>query len=164
MQESGAEFKPGCVPPACQGTAHLSSRLRKKRVLPGSPCRPDRPRSWLSIRRDSCASERTCECADLLACKQPLCTVAKASACNCVAQRLTKFASSKSLRHPENTARGARCRRHAGHPAARRPPSRCPSPPCTPPPASAATHQAHTCQRMTLCHARFCQQPQACSP
>lgn len=37
-----------------EGAAHLSSRLRKKRVLPGSPCRPERPLSWLSIRRASC--------------------------------------------------------------------------------------------------------------
>ena len=28
----------------------------KKRLEPGSPCRPDRPRSWLSMRRDSCRS------------------------------------------------------------------------------------------------------------
>ena len=28
-------------------------------VLPGSPCRPDRPRSWLSMRRDSCLSVPT---------------------------------------------------------------------------------------------------------
>jgi hypothetical protein len=27
-----------------------SSRLMKKRDVPGSPCRPARPRSWLSIR------------------------------------------------------------------------------------------------------------------
>ena len=30
-----------------------SSSDRKKRELPGSPCRPARPRSWLSMRRDS---------------------------------------------------------------------------------------------------------------
>jgi len=28
----------------------------KKRLLPGSPCRPARPLSWLSIRLDSCLS------------------------------------------------------------------------------------------------------------
>ena len=28
-----------------------SSRLRKNFEAPGSPCRPDRPRNWLSIRR-----------------------------------------------------------------------------------------------------------------
>mmetsp|Transcript_40760 Transcript_40760/g.121592 ORF Transcript_40760/g.121592 Transcript_40760/m.121592 type:complete len:223 (+) Transcript_40760:1970-2638(+) len=31
----------------------LSSKERKKRVEPGSPWRPERPRSWLSMRRDS---------------------------------------------------------------------------------------------------------------
>jgi hypothetical protein len=42
-----------------RGQRHLpylkseSSRERKKRVLPGSPWRPLRPRSWLSMRRDS---------------------------------------------------------------------------------------------------------------
>ena len=30
-----------------------SSAERKKRVSPGSPWRPERPRSWLSMRRDS---------------------------------------------------------------------------------------------------------------
>src|SRR6266540_3649779 len=33
-----------------------SSRDRKNLDSPGSPCRPERPRSWLSIRRDSCRS------------------------------------------------------------------------------------------------------------
>ena len=33
-----------------------SSRDRKNRDAPGSPCRPLRPRSWRSIRRDSCRS------------------------------------------------------------------------------------------------------------
>ena len=33
-----------------------SSRDRKKREEPGSPWRPARPRSWLSMRRDSCRS------------------------------------------------------------------------------------------------------------
>ena len=33
-----------------------SSSERKKRELPGSPWRPDRPRNWLSIRRASCRS------------------------------------------------------------------------------------------------------------
>lgn len=32
---------------------------RKKRVDPGSPCRPERPRSWLSMRRDSWRSVPT---------------------------------------------------------------------------------------------------------
>mmetsp|Transcript_61217 Transcript_61217/g.120104 ORF Transcript_61217/g.120104 Transcript_61217/m.120104 type:complete len:328 (-) Transcript_61217:1152-2135(-) len=36
-----------------------SSRLRKKRLLPGSPWRPERPRSWLSMRLDSCLSVPT---------------------------------------------------------------------------------------------------------
>src|ERR671930_621052 len=30
-----------------------SSAERKKRDSPGSPCRPERPRSWLSMRRGS---------------------------------------------------------------------------------------------------------------
>src|SRR5215467_2657736 len=33
-----------------------SSKDKKNLECPGSPCRPDRPRSWLSIRRDSCRS------------------------------------------------------------------------------------------------------------
>mmetsp|Transcript_38121 Transcript_38121/g.107714 ORF Transcript_38121/g.107714 Transcript_38121/m.107714 type:complete len:211 (+) Transcript_38121:765-1397(+) len=37
----------------------LSSRLRKYRVEPGSPWRPARPRSWLSMRRDSWRSVPT---------------------------------------------------------------------------------------------------------
>mmetsp|Transcript_12688 Transcript_12688/g.24063 ORF Transcript_12688/g.24063 Transcript_12688/m.24063 type:complete len:298 (-) Transcript_12688:1412-2305(-) len=37
----------------------LSSSERKKRVDPGSPCRPERPRSWLSMRRDSWRSVPT---------------------------------------------------------------------------------------------------------
>ena len=32
------------------------ARERKNFEPPGSPCRPDRPLSWLSIRRDSCRS------------------------------------------------------------------------------------------------------------
>ncbi len=34
-----------------------SSKERKKRELPGSPWRPERPRNWLSMRRDSWRSE-----------------------------------------------------------------------------------------------------------
>ena len=34
----------------------LSSKLKKKRLMPGSPPRPLRPRSWLSMRRLSCLS------------------------------------------------------------------------------------------------------------
>ena len=33
-----------------------SSKETKKRELPGSPWRPERPRSWLSMRRASCRS------------------------------------------------------------------------------------------------------------
>jgi hypothetical protein len=33
-----------------------SSSDRKNEDRPGSPCRPDRPRSWLSMRRLSCRS------------------------------------------------------------------------------------------------------------
>ena len=33
-----------------------SSSDRKNELRPGSPCRPERPRNWLSIRRDSCRS------------------------------------------------------------------------------------------------------------
>ncbi len=34
-----------------------SSKLRKKQVLPGSPCLPERPLNWLSILRLSCRSD-----------------------------------------------------------------------------------------------------------
>ncbi len=68
-----------------------SSSERKKRLLPGSPWRPQRPRNWRSIRRASCRS-------DPMMCSPPLATTSRPSTFMCSRCSISATSPSHSLR------------------------------------------------------------------
>mmetsp|Transcript_27169 Transcript_27169/g.45447 ORF Transcript_27169/g.45447 Transcript_27169/m.45447 type:complete len:316 (+) Transcript_27169:1063-2010(+) len=72
----------------------LSSKDRKKRVDPASPWRPERPRSWLSMRRDSCRSVPT-------TCSPPSCRTTSRS--SLVTTLYSATIASNAARSPSST-------------------------------------------------------------